>query len=169
MKSFIAYKFTWANCSSSYIGETCCYFKIRIEEHVKKDKQSHIFKYIHSITPEFDSYDSLSFIIIVKANFKFDLKIKEPLHINWRKSNLNAQQNHVALTLSLGLASLLYPSLTLFFAFLFYLLFSLSLTLIIGIFYFFNYTSLLLHLIITNLVNIFYNKYVINICPRHLL
>ena len=44
----------------------------------------------------FDSYNSLD-----KANFKFDLKIKEPLHINWRKPNLNAQQNHLALTLSL--------------------------------------------------------------------
>ena len=38
----------------------------------------------------FDSYNS-----------KFDLKIKEALHINWRKPNLNAQQNHLALALTL--------------------------------------------------------------------
>ena len=43
----------------------------------------------------------LSFKIIVKANSKFDLEIKEALHINWRKPNLNAQQNHLDLTLSL--------------------------------------------------------------------
>ena len=49
----------------------------------------------------FDSYNSLCFKIIDKANSKFDLKIKEALHINWRKPNLNAQQNHLALTLSL--------------------------------------------------------------------
>ena len=36
-----------------------------------------------------------------KANSKFDLKIKETLHINWRKPNLNAQRDHLALTLSL--------------------------------------------------------------------
>ena len=36
-----------------------------------------------------------------KANSKFDVKIKEALHINWRKPNLNTQQNHLALTLSL--------------------------------------------------------------------
>ena len=42
----------------------------------------------------------LSFKIIDKANSKFDLKIKEALHINWRKPNLNAQQNHLVLTLS---------------------------------------------------------------------
>ena len=41
--------------------------------------------------------------LIDKANSKFDLKIKETLHINWRKPNLNAQQNHLALTLSLCL------------------------------------------------------------------
>ena len=34
------------------------------------------------------------------ANYKFNLKIKEALHINWKKPNLNAQQNHLALTLS---------------------------------------------------------------------
>ena len=30
------------------------------------------------------------FKIIDKANSKFDLKIKEALHTNWRKPNLNA-------------------------------------------------------------------------------
>ena len=40
-------------------------------------------------------------IFFDKANSKFDLKIKEALHINWRKPNLNAQQNHLSLTLSL--------------------------------------------------------------------
>ena len=43
----------------------------------------------------------ICFKIIDKASSKFDLKIKEALHINWRKPNLNAQQNHLALTLSL--------------------------------------------------------------------
>ena len=39
--------------------------------------------------------------IIDKAKSNFDLKIKESLHINWIKPNLNAQQNHLAFTLSL--------------------------------------------------------------------
>ena len=34
----------------------------------------------------------LSFKIIDKANSKFNLKIKEALHINWRKPNLNGQK-----------------------------------------------------------------------------
>ena len=78
----------------------------RIEEQlglksISKSITSHIFKHLHSITTCFHSYNSLCFKIIDKINSKFDLKIKEALHINWRKPNLNTQQNHLALTLSL--------------------------------------------------------------------
>ena len=98
LKSFLVYKFTCARCS---FGETCRHFKTRIEEHIKKDNKSHIFKHQHSTATCFDSYNCLCFKMIYKANSKLDLKIKETLHINWRKPNLNAQQNHLALTLSL--------------------------------------------------------------------
>ena len=99
LNSLLVYKFTCTSCSSSYIGKTCCHFKTKIEEHIKKDNKSYIFKHLHSTATCFDSYNSLSFKIIDKANSKFDLKIKEALHINWRKPNLNAQQNHLSLTL----------------------------------------------------------------------
>ena len=85
LKSFLVYKFTFASCSSGYIGETCRHFKTRIEEHIKKDNKSHIFKHLHSTAICFDSYNSLCFKIIDKANSTFDLKIKEVLYINWRK------------------------------------------------------------------------------------
>ena len=100
MKYFLVYKFTCASCSPGYIGETCHRVKTRIEEHIKKNNKSHIFKDLHSTTACFDSYNSLYFKIIAKANSKLDLKIKEALHINWKKANLNAKQNHLALTLS---------------------------------------------------------------------
>ena len=60
-----------------------------------------IFKHLHSSEICFDSYKSICFRIIDQANSKFDLKIKEVLQINWRKSNLNAQENYLAPTLSL--------------------------------------------------------------------
>ena len=101
LKSFLVYKFTCASCSSSYIGKTCHHFKSRIEEHIKKDNKSHIFNHLHSTARCFDLYNSLCLKIVDKANSKFDLRIKEALHINWRKPNLNAQQNNLALTLSL--------------------------------------------------------------------
>ena len=43
----------------------------------------------------FDSYNLFCFKITDKANSKFDLKIKEALHINWRNPNLKTQQNHL--------------------------------------------------------------------------
>ena len=79
--------------------------------------------------------------------------------MNWKKPNLNAQKNYLALTLSLQLLSplLFYVCFCCccwgFFAFLFHLLFPLSLMLIIGILYCLNYTLLLLHLITTHLVS----------------
>ena len=154
MKSFLVYKFTYASCSSSYIGETCR-FKTRIQEHAKKDNKSHIFKHLHTTATCFESYNSLLFKIIDKTNSKFGLKIKDALHIYWGRPNLSAQQNHLALTLSLQLLSPLFWFFFffLFSAFLLHLLFSLSLTLIIGIFYCLNCTSLILHLITTHLVS----------------
>ena len=43
------------------------------------------FKHLRSTTVCFDSYNLLSFKIIDKANSKFELKIKEALHIIWIK------------------------------------------------------------------------------------
>ena len=74
--------------------------KLGLKNISKKNNKYHIFKHLHSTTTCFDSYNSLCLKIIDKANSKFDLKIKEALHVNWRKPNLNTQQNHLALTLS---------------------------------------------------------------------
>ena len=60
-----------------------------------------MFKQAHSTKTCFDSYNPLYFKIIDKDNSKVDLKIKKALHINWRKPDLNAQENDLALTLSL--------------------------------------------------------------------
>ena len=98
LKSLLVYRFTCAGCNPSYIGEICRHFKTRIGENIKK---YHIFEHLHSTATCFDSYNSVCFTIIDKANCKFNLKIKEGLHINWREPNLNAQQNHLALTLLL--------------------------------------------------------------------
>ena len=91
LKSFLVYKFTCASCTSSYISETCRHFKTRTEEHVRKDNKSYIFKHLHSTATCFDSYNSLCFKIIDKANSKFDLKIKEALHIKLLQLDSNPE------------------------------------------------------------------------------
>ena len=95
------HKFTCASCSPSYIGEICGHFKTSIEENIKKDNKSHIFKNLRSSATCFASYNSLCFKIVDRANSKFDLKIKEALRIYCKNPNLKAQQNYLALTLSL--------------------------------------------------------------------
>ena len=102
------------------------------------DNKSHIFKYLHSTATCSDSYNSLSFKIIHKVNSKLDLKSKAALHITWRKPNLIAQENYLALTL---LLELLPP---LFFLSLFLFCFSASLSSIIFFISDTNYRSLLL-------------------------
>ena len=129
MKSLLVYKFTCASCSSRYIGETCRHFKTRIEEHIKKDNKSHIFKHLYSAARCFDSFITLCFKKIDKVKSKFGLKT---LHINWRKPSLNVQQNHLALPFCYSFCSpcsflYLFVFLFLLFTFLFHLLFSLSL------------------------------------------
>ena len=79
LKSFLVYKFTYVGCSSSYIGETCHHFKTRIEEHIKKDNKSHVYKDSHFTAICIYSYNSLSVKVIDKASSKFDIKIKEAL------------------------------------------------------------------------------------------
>ena len=43
---------------------------------MEKDDKSHIFKHLHSTATCFESYNSLYFRVIDKANFKLDLEIK---------------------------------------------------------------------------------------------
>ena len=65
----------------------------------------------HALTC-FDLYNSPCFKITLNST----VKIKDALHINWRKPNLNVQQNHLALTLlSLQLLSPLFFSVFVFF------------------------------------------------------
>ena len=168
-----------------------------------KNDKSHTFKYLHSTAACFDSHNSLSLKIIDKADSRFDLEIKELLHINWTNPNLNTQQNHLDFHFSLRLSfasscfcfllslsfiifiisDISYRHLLLSFTAIFryyfislqhtwchtftlHLLFLFYMILIINIFYCLNYTLLLLHLIITHLINTFYNDYIITICHR---
>ena len=68
---------------------------------ISKRTTSFIFLNIYTLPQHALTHTTLCLKIIDDANSKFDLKIKEALNINWRKPNLNALQNHLALTLLL--------------------------------------------------------------------
>ena len=81
LKSFVIYKFAWPGCNACYIGEITRHLSTRIEEHLEKDKKSHIFKDLN----ENHNCKTLStpdcFQIIDFASSKFRLKLKEAMHI----------------------------------------------------------------------------------------
>ena len=50
LQSYVVYRFTCAGCKACYIGETKRHLTTRIEEHLGKDKKSHIYINIWSKT-----------------------------------------------------------------------------------------------------------------------
>ena len=85
LKSFLVYKFVCARCNSCYIGETCRHFKTRIDEHVKKDKKSNIYKHLNNNKECFSSFNSDCFSILDYAPKQFQVKIKEGMYIDWER------------------------------------------------------------------------------------
>ena len=98
LKSFLVYKFVCARCNSCSNGETCHHFKSRINEHVKKDKKSNIYKLLRNNEECFSSFNSDYFSVLDYTPTQFQIKIKEVIYIDWERPNLNKQLNHLATT-----------------------------------------------------------------------
>ena len=79
MKSFLAYRLTCINYSFVSIVKTYYYSQTKIEQYIKNEKRSNIYKYFYTNETCSKSYRGDTFKIHVKANFKFNSKIKEVL------------------------------------------------------------------------------------------
>ena len=101
LKSNLVYKFQCAGCNSCYIGETTRHLKTRIDEHLRKDKSSHIYKHLANNISCFDNSNERCFSILDTASTHFQLKLKEGLYINWENPDLNRQVKSVSSTLTL--------------------------------------------------------------------
>ena len=99
LNSFVVYYFICGNCNIDYVGQTKRHFSVRIGEHLHTDKQSHIYKHLASNEACKNKCDNSSFKIIDRANNEYSLKLKEALHIKWRRPRLNAQKSHLNLKL----------------------------------------------------------------------
>ena len=100
LRSNVVYKFTCASCNSCYVGETTRHLSTRIREHLNRDRPSHIFQHLQQFEACRNSYSAECFEVIDQATTKFQVKIKEALHISWEQPSLNKQLYHVNLTLS---------------------------------------------------------------------
>ena len=99
LRSHVVYKFNCTSCNACYIGETHRHFSTRINEHLRTDKNSHIFKHLAKSHNCKSQCDHNSFKIIDRAPTKLQLRIKESLHISWNTPNLNRQVESPFITL----------------------------------------------------------------------
>ena len=100
LKSFVVYKFVCPGCNACYISETTCHLSTRIKEHLETDKKTHIF--LHLVNKE--TCKALTtencFEIIDSASAPFKLKLKEAMHIIWKKPSLNKKKKHVSISIT---------------------------------------------------------------------
>ena len=102
LRSRVIYKFVLVLAVMLAISaKTGRHFSTRVREHLSSDKSSHIFKHLQSSERCRQSCAADCFEILDSAPTKFQLKLKEAMHINWEKPNLNQQVHHVNLTLML--------------------------------------------------------------------
>ena len=101
LRSLVVYKFTCSSCGACYVGETSRHFSTRINEHLKTDKASHVYKHLMSCEGGRQKCTPDCFSILDQAANISQLKIKEAIHILWEKPSLNHQLAHVNLKLSL--------------------------------------------------------------------
>ena len=100
LRSRVVYKFTCAGYNSVYVGETCRHISTRVREYLCTDKNSHVYKHLHSYKTCKDSCDESCFKVIDSAKTYYQLKIKEALHILWEGPNLNKQVQHYNFSLT---------------------------------------------------------------------
>ena len=101
LQSRVVYHFVCKCCKSNYVGMTTRHCSVRFDEHLGKDKMSHIYKHLKSNKNCMQSNNNSSFKIIDKANNKYSLCLKEALHIKWLKPTINLQKQQVNLTLTI--------------------------------------------------------------------
>ena len=98
LRSFVVYEFTCAWCQSCYISKTRRDLATRIKENLVTDWKSHIMKHLLENKPCKRLCGEGCFQVIDYASSPFRLKVKEALHINWLKSDLNKRKEHVSIT-----------------------------------------------------------------------
>ena len=85
LKSFLVIKFVCARYKFYYIGETCHHFITTVDEHIKKDKTSHVFQHLHIIEEWFSNF-GLNCSILDSATTNYQTKLKGGMYIDWEKS-----------------------------------------------------------------------------------
>ena len=101
LKSHVIYLLKCAGCKACYIGETNRHLQTRIHEHLRADRNSQIFKHLKTLDNCRNLCNSTWFKFLDTGSNKYQLKLKGGYHILHNKPELNRQQDHLILNLSL--------------------------------------------------------------------
>ena len=97
LKLFVIYNCVCPGCNACQIGEITCHLSTRIKEHLETYEKSHIFAHLANN----ETWKALStekcFEIIDSASTPFSLKLKNTMHIIWKKPSVNNLQKHVSI------------------------------------------------------------------------
>ena len=91
LRAGVVNKFLCAGCSACYAGETTRNSSTRVRAHIFSDRTSHILKLLQNSEDCRTLCSNDCFSILDHASTTFELKIKEAIHIQWKKPTLNHQ------------------------------------------------------------------------------
>ena len=99
LRSHVVYKFVCAGCGACYIGETNRHLSVRMDEHLRTDKNSHIYKHNENNVLCGLANDNSSFQVLDSAQTKQKLRFKEAWYIKRDNPSLNRQVHSLKLNL----------------------------------------------------------------------
>ena len=89
--SHVIYLFSCTGCNACYVGETARHFEKRVDEHLRTDKKSAVYKHLKANPACKRSSNVECFSILDKARTGFQLAVKEAMYIKERDPVLNRQ------------------------------------------------------------------------------
>ena len=99
-RSHVVYHFTCARCNSSYVGQTTRHYDVRVHEHLYKQSQPpSVFKHLAENPCCREACDESCFKFIDSDSSPFRLQIKEAIHNEWLKPDINKQKQLLRLSI----------------------------------------------------------------------
>ena len=100
LRARVVYKFKCAGCNACYVGQTIRHYDTRVHEHLhKKSQPSSVYKHLDGNVNCRGACDESCFEVIDSDSSPFRLEVKEAIHNEWLRPNINKQKNLLKLSI----------------------------------------------------------------------